>query len=154
MEDVILKKESWLGKFFSLQGRLNRKKFIVRDIRLGVIMLIVYFFLMYLLFLMGVDVEGAGNGIFMVWNAVAVCMGIPLALRRLHDLDQPGWWLIGYFLGPIVPGSVTIVLAVINVYCFALSIYLLFFRGTKGPNRYGEDPIVEKPQREEPFGIE
>lgn len=54
------------------------------------------------------------------WAAIA------LTVKRLHDLDRPGWhwWLL------MVP-----------LYNLYLSLVLLFGRGTVGPNRYGPDPL-------------
>jgi uncharacterized membrane protein YhaH (DUF805 family) len=47
-------------------------------------------------------------------------------VRRLHDLDRTGWWLL-------------IVFTIIGV------IVLLIWdciKGTNGPNRYGPDPLA------------
>jgi uncharacterized membrane protein YhaH (DUF805 family) len=54
------------------------------------------------------------------WAAIAV------TVKRLHDLDRPGWhwWLL------MVP--------LYNIY---LGFVLLFQKGTVGPNRYGHDPL-------------
>ena len=52
---------------------------------------------------------------------------LALAVRRLHDLDRSGWWLLVGFV-PIVG---TIVLLV--WFCT---------RGTEGPNRFGPDPLA------------
>lgn len=55
-----------------------------------------------------------------VWAAIAV------TVKRLHDLDRPGWhW---FLLG--VP--------LYNIY---LGLVLLFAKGTDGPNRFGLDPL-------------
>jgi uncharacterized membrane protein YhaH (DUF805 family) len=51
---------------------------------------------------------------------------LAVAVRRLHDTDRTGWWiLIG--LIPLI----------------GWIIYLVFMcqRGTEGPNRFGEDPL-------------
>ncbi len=48
------------------------------------------------------------------------------SIKRAHDLDKPGWIVIG-FLIPVVD--------------IILAIYLLFFKGTDGPNQYGDDPL-------------
>ncbi len=50
---------------------------------------------------------------------------LALTVRRLHDIDQPAWWLLIAF----VPLAGAIVLFVFSV-----------MPGTEGPNRYGEDP--------------
>ena len=51
---------------------------------------------------------------------------IAVTVRRLHDLDRPGWhwWLL------MVP-----------LYNFYLGLMLLFAKGTVGANRYGPDPL-------------
>lgn len=55
-----------------------------------------------------------------VWAAIAV------TVKRLHDLDRPGWhW---FLLG--VP--------LYNIY---LGLVLLFAKGTDGANRFGLDPL-------------
>ncbi|MCK7615023.1 DUF805 domain-containing protein [Roseibium sediminicola] len=57
----------------------------------------------------------------MVWPSLAV------AVKRLHDRDKSAWWLL-LLLIPIV-GS---------IWWFVDGGCL---RGTKGPNRYGNDPL-------------
>jgi uncharacterized membrane protein YhaH (DUF805 family) len=88
---------------------------------------------------------------------------IAVGVRRLHDTDRTGWWL----LAPAIPyciGAVLIVPAIIfganagvNPFSmasmgtagiffmigFVLAIVVFVFSvlpGTKGPNKYGEDP--------------
>ena len=102
----------------------------------------------------------ASMGIFMVIFAiVGLGLFIPslaVAVRRLHDTDRSGWWL----LLPLAPYFLTIVLAVIgaatqssallgiamisNVLVIVAAIALLVFYclpGTPGPNKYGPDPL-------------
>lgn len=50
---------------------------------------------------------------------------IAVAVRRLHDTDRSGWWLLLYFI-PII-GTI----ALFVLFCLA---------GTVGENRFGEDP--------------
>lgn len=51
--------------------------------------------------------------------------GIAVAVRRLHDQDKPGWWLLLVFV-PIIGAIVLLV--------------FMFLEGTKGDNQYGPDP--------------
>jgi uncharacterized membrane protein YhaH (DUF805 family) len=46
--------------------------------------------------------------------------GLAVAARRLHDLNQRGWWLLMF---PFVWGA-------------------FFWKGTEGPNRFGPDPLA------------
>lgn len=53
--------------------------------------------------------------------------GIALSIRRLHDTDRRGWWML-----------ITLIPAI-------GSLILLWFyvsKGTAGPNRFGEDPTA------------
>ncbi len=43
---------------------------------------------------------------------------IAVAIRRMHDQDRSGWWVL----------------------CPIANIIFLFIEGTKGPNRFGPDP--------------
>ena len=78
-------------------------------------------------------------------------------VKRLHDLDHPGWF-VGAFFGGIfavmviaaqvipAPGHVALMLAipllVLILMGFWCGIKISFFRGTIGPNRYGPDPLA------------
>jgi uncharacterized membrane protein YhaH (DUF805 family) len=52
--------------------------------------------------------------------------GVAVSVRRLHDLDRSGWWLLLTLTG--------------------IGIILLLIwdcmRGTPGPNRFGPDPLA------------
>jgi uncharacterized membrane protein YhaH (DUF805 family) len=50
---------------------------------------------------------------------------IAVAVRRLHDIDRTGWWLL-------------IAFTIIGVF---LLLVWACFRGTPGPNRFGPDPL-------------
>lgn len=51
---------------------------------------------------------------------------ISVQIRRLHDIDRSGWWLL-------------IFLTIIGVFVL---LYWACLRGTVGPNRYGADPLA------------
>ncbi|MEA1071423.1 DUF805 domain-containing protein [Sphingomonas sp. LY160] len=90
---------------------------------------------------------------------VAVGLLIPYlaaTVRRLHDRDHTGWWVLVPFLPYAVVialvgqaggdltsstsvGAVGILTLVAGIAGIALFIFLVL-PGTKGPNRYGEDP--------------
>lgn len=54
--------------------------------------------------------------------------GIAVAVRRLHDTNKSGWWLLLCFV-PFV-GSIVILV-------------FMCLEGTKGANKYGDEPVVE-----------
>lgn len=73
--------------------------------------------------LLGDTIGGIIIGLFYL---VIIIPSIALSVRRLHDHDKSGWWLL-IALIPILGG-----------------LYLLFLyvtKGTEGPNRFGADPL-------------
>jgi uncharacterized membrane protein YhaH (DUF805 family) len=52
--------------------------------------------------------------------------GLSVSIRRLHDTDRSGWWVL-LFLIPLIGAIILLIW-----YCS---------RGTPGPNRMGPDPL-------------
>lgn len=52
---------------------------------------------------------------------------ITVGVRRLHDRDMSGWWI----LLVLIPAIGTLILLILFV-----------MRGTEGPNRFGPDPLA------------
>ena len=80
--------------------------------------------------------------------------GIALGMRRAHDMNQPGWWFLVVFAIWIASlllyyfrfeSGVLILLVLAEM----LLIIFWFVRpGTRGPNRYGPDPLRSTPSPE------
>jgi len=69
-----------------------------------------------------------GRPIFYTVFTLAVLIpNIAIGVRRLHDLDRSGWWLLLSFI-PLVGAIILIVW-----FCS---------RGTDGPNRFGADRLA------------
>ncbi len=78
--------------------------------------------------LLGYDPEEAGSiPVLTVLASLAFLLPVLSAgVRRMHDSDRSGWWLL-IALVPLVGGLIQIV--------------LLALPGTAGPNRFGENPL-------------
>ena len=77
----------------------------------------------------GVLGTGLGMGIGILYVVVVLAVFIPslsVTVRRLHDLDKSGWWMLLTFV-PLI-GAIVL---------------LIWFctQGTAGPNRFGADPL-------------
>lgn len=101
-------------KLFTTEGRLNRWAYFMNGLKL------------FGLMILGAITSGFLIGIPIL--IAAVVGNWMITIRRLHDLDKSGWWSLVSFI-PYV-----------NV---AFGIYVLFFKGTTGPNRFGPDPLME-----------
>ena len=66
---------------------------------------------------------GPVNSIFSV---ATILPTLAVGIRRLHDIDRTGWWMLILFTG-------------IGV---LLLLYWACVRGTPGPNRFGPDPLA------------
>lgn len=73
--------------------------------------------------------NGLGVVLLPLWFLISVYTGIMVQIKRYHDHDKSGWWVLTGF---------------IPLYNIWATIELLFLRGTKGPNRYGADPLEKK----------
>ncbi len=60
-----------------------------------------------------------------IYSLAVLIPSIAVSVRRLHDIDRTGWWLL-IALVPLVGAIVLIVFHVLD--------------GTPGPNRYGPNP--------------
>lgn len=98
--------------------------------------------------------------LFMIYGLICLAFlipGIAVGVRRLHDTERSGWWLLaplsGYvimFIGgmmvaanPNNPGVGGIIALIGWLATIGLGITVLVFmllEGTKGPNKYGPDP--------------
>ncbi len=76
-------------------------------------------------FMLGTNLTGIGGMISGLFNLVSLIPSIAVSVRRLHDIDRSGWWLLLIFL-PILGWFVLLVFYCLN--------------GTPGPNRFGDDP--------------
>ena len=120
------------NKFFSFKGRLGRLQYL----KYTLITYILFGPLFYWGYLRIVD--GNKDSVtalalalslsFLVWTNVS------LQIRRFHDVEKSGAWVILNFF--IIPGSL-----LSNVAGWGLALWLLLFKGTDGPNKYGEDPL-------------
>ncbi|PTQ73483.1 DUF805 domain-containing protein [Celeribacter persicus] len=70
------------------------------------------------------EITGPTAGIF---SLVTFLPGLSVWIRRLHDVDRSGWWVL---------------LILIPVIGWLVLLYWAVTRGTTGANRFGPDPIT------------
>ena len=76
---------------------------------------------------MGTDSAKSGHGLLStVFSLAMLVPNIAVTVRRLHDVDKSGWWLLIGII-PIIGGIWLLVL-----FCT---------KGTDGDNRFGADPL-------------
>jgi len=169
----------WKNYLFSFQGRINRAK-----IWLYVLIVIgaeiLYFTLFWLLIgasgmglltglaSPGAAVAGGVSGILAIvlsflFLIAAIWTGFAVAVKRLHDRNKSGWWLVVFYVAPVVldviamatsptgsdgEPSLGVVGGVLALTALGIVIWafveLYCLRGTVGDNRFGPDPLAGK----------
>lgn len=126
---------------FSFSGRMNRAGYL--GINLGyLIVFVVLGALFQLLSPVGllddtpsanlIQVDILFVGVTLLYLTSALCyiwMVFATSVKRLHDRDKSGWWLLLSFI-PII-GAIWWLVAICCL------------RGTDGANRFGQDPSVK-----------
>lgn len=114
-----------LGKYATFSGRAQRSEYWWYALFTFVTSLVLSF-VDGILF--GVTATGQSIGVLSALFSLAVLLpSIAVGVRRLHDLDRTGWWLLLIFV-PILG--------------FLVLLYFFVQRGTEGPNRFGNDPMA------------
>lgn len=79
-------------------------------------------------------------GVFGLFFLASLIPMIAVQVRRLHDLGVSGWWYLAYVVGGMVLPEVPEVGNGLNSLLALGWIVWMFFPGTAGPNKYGDDP--------------
>jgi uncharacterized membrane protein YhaH (DUF805 family) len=116
-------KDLFIRNLFSFKGRASRKEYIIKLITIVIIFFILQLNLEY------IDVND--SWVLIILSCISVLLAyisifqyFPLAIRRLHDLNSSGWFVLISF----VPFGQLLIL------------WLMFKKGTDGVNDYGEPP--------------
>jgi uncharacterized membrane protein YhaH (DUF805 family) len=79
-----------------------------------------------------------------------IVAGVFVGIKRLHDRDKSGWWLLLFMLAPGALGMLGVAAGgFLQTLCMLASLGISIWMfvelgclpGTRGPNQYGPDPI-------------
>ena len=115
---------NWQFLFATFDARIGRQTFWIGTIVLWVVSLIVHGLIAVLF---GYDTQ-AGTGLSGVVVLVMLYPSIAVGVKRLHDRDKSGWWLL------------LLIVPVIGIIWYIVEAGCL--RGTVGQNRFGPDPLA------------
>ncbi|WP_028021411.1 DUF805 domain-containing protein [Enterovibrio calviensis] len=110
-------------KYATFYGRARRKEYFGFFLTQNAILLLCVWF----------DVASIGVENFnimalkasLIWWGITLLPSLGVTIRRLHDINKSGWWM----LITMIPFIGTLIFIV-----------FLLMRGTKGHNRFGSDP--------------
>ncbi|BAE53055.1 DUF805 domain-containing protein [Paramagnetospirillum magneticum] len=117
--DFITAVKTNLSKYATFQGRAIRSEYWFFNL---------FYFIVSMIFSV---IAGAADGALSVLPVVLLIglfvPSLAVSVRRLHDVDKSGWWML-IFLVPIIG--------------FILMLVWFCKRGTEGANRFGDDPLA------------
>ncbi|AKM09515.1 DUF805 domain-containing protein [Croceicoccus naphthovorans] len=119
-------------RYFDFAGRSRRKEYWMFQL----FIFIVYVVAMLLTGGLGMSMEYGDAGTMgpftaivlialAIWGLASIIPSLALMIRRLHDVDKSGWWILIAFV-PIIGGLILL--------------YFCLIEGTRGDNRFGPDP--------------
>jgi uncharacterized membrane protein YhaH (DUF805 family) len=139
----------WLQLLFGFSGRINRAKY-----WLTFVIYFIALFVLYILFSLFFSFPTDLLGLLLVFSVPfipIIISSFAVGIKRLHDRNKSGWWLLVFYLLPGAIGNIgpyTGLDFVFQLASLALSIWALvelgFLRGTPGRNQYGPDPLAPK----------
>jgi uncharacterized membrane protein YhaH (DUF805 family) len=154
----------WNWFLFSFEGRINRAKF--WHAALIWFATIFSFMTIFMWVVVGI-LRASGNDFHFVssktMHPAFYLLGFPLlvifvwpfaatAIKRLHDRGKSGWWFTLFFVAPSLLNKLSdwldnpLLATLVSALAFGLSVWcfveLFCLRGTKGPNRFGPDPLA------------
>ncbi len=142
---------NWGHLFFQFDGRVNRAKFWIAALIFAAIN-VVLAILGYVM-----DQSVVFQALNSMLGIVILISSIAVGVKRLHDRNKSGWYLllfylvpsmlvvIGVLIGAFVEDS-TIIATVLGLLAFAIGVWAFVemgcLRGTIGVNQYGPDPVA------------
>jgi uncharacterized membrane protein YhaH (DUF805 family) len=135
---------------FSFRGRLNRKSY-----WMTVIVTMAIILLLLLLALIMIREQRFEFAVFtviilLILYIPLIWIGLAIGAKRLHDRDKSAWWLLVFYALPGILSSAgnqmdDVAFLILHVVSFAITVWAFVelgcLRGTRGPNRFGPDPL-------------
>ncbi|MCH8485358.1 MAG: DUF805 domain-containing protein [Candidatus Cyclonatronum sp.] len=110
-----------LKRFSDFQGRSRRKEYWFFQL----FNLMIIFAISFMETLSGVDIEEGLGPFAILFSLIMFIPGLAVSVRRLHDTNRSGFWLLMAFI-PLIG--------------FIVLLYFMFSEGDEGSNSYGPDP--------------
>ncbi len=136
------------GLFFSAEGRLDRLSFFLLAVLVGVVFTFVEIVFGLIL------PTTAASIVFVVLYVVNIIIGIFLTIKRFHDFDKSGYFLLAYsVITTIIIIAISLILFLVlnnetlgiifvGIAALAVALYIYLKPGTAGVNKYGNQPVA------------
>ncbi len=139
-------------RYFDFSGRSRRKEFWMFMLFIFLVSIVLGFVMVATMGVGLAALQGGANplamsgsmgivGIILVIFALATIIpSIAVQVRRLHDLNQTGWLLLGAIIVLAVLNAIPKVGGILYLIAYVGWLVYLAMPGTAGANKYGTDP--------------
>jgi uncharacterized membrane protein YhaH (DUF805 family) len=136
----------WMGLLFGLRGRVGRARWWAVQLAGGAVAVSLW----------AIDRVGIiiPLGLLILAGMVLAAAVITNGIRRLHDRDRNGWWLLLFYVAPVLLDELAPAFGseagglVVEGFALAIVAWAMIeigcLPGSSGPNRYGADPLAGK----------
>jgi uncharacterized membrane protein YhaH (DUF805 family) len=152
----------WTTLLFSFNGRINRGKYWLAVLIYMVVWTVFIAAIFMWIGKLNLDnLFSIAGGALLFWLIGFILFiagawsGFAVGVKRLHDRDKSGWWILLFWLGPGILGGwpsaapdlgggliLSLAATAIAIWAF---VELGCLPGTPGPNQYGPDPLGHPP---------
>jgi uncharacterized membrane protein YhaH (DUF805 family) len=135
---------------FSFRGRLNRKPYWMTVIATMVIIVLLLLLVLVMIREQRFEVAGLTVIILIILYIPLIWIGLAIGAKRLHDRDKSAWWLLVFYALPGILSTAgneigDLGFIILHIISFGITVWAFVelgcLRGTRGPNRYGPDPL-------------
>ena len=147
--------DEWKGKLMDHEGRIGRLQYIGYHC-VAYVLLLLALLAAFVIYSVTAALNTALPGAEMVGIAVIIIgmigafgtyiwSSVCISIKRLHDLDMPGWWYLALWLLGMAGAAIQVqnpgLSAVCSLTALVGYILLMVLPGTKGPNRFDQTII-------------
>ena len=135
---------------FSFKGRINRARYLVVQLAL-----LTFWLILWLKF--SFHFASQWEALHWVVAITMIWINAATTVKRLHDRNKSGWWIVPFIVAPGLYGHFGDLLGTSYAALFpGLASFiafiwgfveLCFVKGTRGPNRFGSDPLPKTQTR-------
>jgi uncharacterized membrane protein YhaH (DUF805 family) len=135
----------FMDLLFTFGGRINRGKYWLTVL----IYIVVWIIIGIIAWILSLVSYILGAIVVVLALLATIYVGVAVGVKRLHDRDKTGWYLLLFYLAPAILDGVGRAIGgigfILSLAGFAITIWAFVelgcLRGTVGPNQYGPDPL-------------
>jgi uncharacterized membrane protein YhaH (DUF805 family) len=83
-----------------------------------------------------------GVVLMFIWGFGTIIPSLAVTVRRLHDRNMSGWWILGFAVIAFVLALIPVIGQLLVLVGEIMYIVVLALPGTSGANKYGDDPLI------------